>query len=48
MNRTSAMLTLMIPAAPKPWMMRAKVRVGSESESAQPSEAKVKMANPHL
>ena len=47
MKRTSALLTLMMPAAPKPWTMRAMVSVSSESDSAQPSEAIVNTTSPH-
>ena len=47
MKRTSAPLTLMMPAAPKPWMTRAMVSVSSESDSAQPSEATVKTISPY-
>ncbi len=46
MKRTSAPFTLMIPAAPKPWITRAMLSVPSELDSAQPTEAMVKTTNP--
>ena len=47
MNRMSAMLTLMIPAAPSPWISRAKVSTANVGASAQAREAAVKTASPH-
>ena len=41
MKRTSALLTLIIPAAPNPWNTRAVVRDSNESDRAQASDAKV-------
>ena len=46
MKRTKAPLTLMMPAAPKPWTTRARVSVVSESDSAQPREARVNTTSP--
>ena len=46
MNRTSAILTLMIPAAPRPCMARAATSVVKLGESAQASEESVKSASP--
>ena len=46
MKRISAVLTLMMPLAPKPWMIRAAVRVGSDQLSAHSSEAMVNTARP--
>ena len=48
MKRTSALFTLIaMPAAPKPWNTRASASVGSEYDSAQASEARVKTTSPH-
>ena len=46
MKRTSAPLTLMMPAAPKPWMTRARISSGSEFDSAQNRDAMVKTTSP--
>ncbi len=46
MKRTSALLTLSIAAAPTPCTTRAALSMTSESDSAQPSEAKVKTTSP--
>ena len=43
---TSAGLTAITPEAPSPWTTRATISIGSESERAQPSEARVKIARP--
>ena len=45
-KRTSAALTLMMPAAPKPWMTRAMLKVSREVEKAQPMEARVNTTSP--
>ncbi len=44
--RTRAVLTLMMPAAPKPWITRKAASEASESASAQPSEATVNSIRP--
>jgi len=41
-----AALTLMMPAAPRPWMTRAILRVSRVGAHAQASEASVKTASP--
>ena len=46
MKRTSALLTLMMPAAPKPWNTRAIARDGSDQDIAQARDAIVNMMNP--
>ncbi len=46
MKRIRALLTLMMPAAPKPCSMRAMISVGSEEDSAQASEARVNSTSP--
>ena len=46
MNRISAVLTLISPAAPTPCITRAAVSVGSDQLSAQASEATVNAASP--
>ncbi len=45
-KRTSAALTLMMPAAPKPWITRAILNVSREFEKAQAMEARVNTSNP--
>ncbi len=44
--RTSAVFTLMMPAAPKPWTTRASASVGSEVDNAQPNDATVNRISP--
>ena len=46
MKRTSAVLTLISPAPPSPCTTRATIITGSESASAQASEAAVNTARP--
>ena len=46
MKRTSAPLTLSMPAAPTPCTTRAALSVTSESDSAQASEARVNTTSP--
>ncbi len=41
MKRTSAPLTLMTPAPPKPWRTRPSTSTGSDVASAQSSDAAV-------
>jgi hypothetical protein len=36
----------MMPAAPKPWITRASASIGSEPDSAQPSDATVNSTIP--
>ncbi len=48
MKRIRAVLTLMMPLAPKPWMIRAAVRVGSDQLSAQSSDATVNTPRPQI
>ena len=48
MKRMRAVLTLMMPLAPKPWMMRAAASVGSDQLTEQSSEAMVKTARPQM
>src|SRR5688500_14841002 len=45
-NRTSAGLTLMMPAAPSPWATRAMLSVSSEVENAHASDPIVKSTSP--
>ena len=47
MNRTSALFTLMMPAAPNPWNTRASASGGSDYDSAHASEASVNTTSPH-
>jgi hypothetical protein len=46
MKRTSAVLTLMTPAAPNPCTMRDTVSIISPFDSVQASEATVNSSNP--
>jgi hypothetical protein len=46
MKRISAVLTLMMPAPPKPCTTRATTSQGSDGASAQASEAAVNTASP--
>ena len=48
MNRISAVLTLMIPAAPNPCSTRAPVSVGNDHDSAHSAEAIVNTSSPAL
>src|SRR5579859_8016098 len=48
MKRISAVLTLMMPLAPKPWNTRAAASVGSDQAAAQTSEASVNSASPAI
>ena len=46
MKRISALLTLMMPAAPNPCSIRARISVVSEDDIAQANEATVNRASP--
>jgi hypothetical protein len=48
MKRIRAVLTLIRPLAPKPWMMRAAVSVGSDQLNAHSRDAPVKTARPQI
>jgi hypothetical protein len=48
MKRSSAVLTLMMPAPPKPWRTREATSVVSEPDRAQASEPSVNTANPAM
>ncbi len=45
-SRTSAAFTLMMPAAPRPWKVRAAIKVPSELAKVAPMDATVNTAMP--